>query len=367
MTTKTVKVQNTKVWPMTWDDITTWYETPKGITCDSDECVKHLTGETHIWSNTEGITTHHSSRDSWRENTSTEQGLVTCDVCGVAVTGLRPNPYTIPSLPNLGDVKFSVTMPKALDNVFTDAYIWHNTQVWTTANPDKEITYEDRVGFHTYPSNYTSHMHRLMDVTYEEYLGITSVLDRYYGALVTKKTTGLSTNAGSAKMNIKKLRTLLEKEINQAMKDGVEARTSAIKRAHDVCDGYEARGSWVFITEENNNRGMVYVKAYDTAAEGYGAYEGRYNSAEFSQEITVYVNVQEGEAMLRFEQDTHEEVDGTWRRGTMNSYDLNAAIAEAQVELTKRIDAKDAHTDKNALYAAEALVDANIPVTDEVK
>jgi len=303
-----------------------------------------------------------SGRNSYDDKTSTFTSPVVCNTCAKTLVTLKPNPYTIPELPNLGDVKFSWVMTKALDNVFTDAYVFHNTQVWKTANPGKEPTFEDRGVMYTYPDFYSAHKCWLENVTFQKLGEIKKVLAEYLNGLTTKVTTGISTNAGSAKMNLKKLGVELDKQMARAFEEAVNTREEAITRARKSTLQFGERDVYEIRLVEDSNCGMVKVGAFNMTPQGSSKWVNTHS--EFSREITVYITVNaDREAEMAFQQDIISKEDGAWVRNGHVSSSLDEAIAKAKEMLQVQIDACETSVDQNAIYAMEALRTAGLSLT----
>lgn len=345
-------------WPITWDNLETFHCSPdKKNFCDI--CFYDLSYEDR----SVDFILHYVTIDSFPEKSSKFTDVQVCNACEKQLTDLRPNPYTIPNLPNLGDVTYTSTMTKALDDVFMSAYIFHNRQEWVKKNPDVDVAeadkWEIRNSFFTYPSFYHVNKNRLENVTYRQHLNIKVNLDLYVMGITIGTAHGFSQ---SAKMNIKKLVKQLDICMERALTKGVVAREKAIEHAREVYSTLGDRPTFEIrvVEDDSNNRGMVYVNAFEINESADQQWKRTF--ATFRTDISVYVNVVDGVPTLSFHQDVN---DGNSSWSSVKSVTLEDAIEQAHTSLNNHIENSNIRHDNQAVYAREALEAVGIPLVDE--
>jgi len=336
-----------KVWPVSFTSVKSWQAFKNQNLCQ--ECVLAIP---YVEREKLGKAEYHSTGDTKLKHS------ITCDKCETQIVNVLPNPYTIPELPNLGDVSFTWVMTKSVDNVFADAYHFHNSQEWEKANPDVTLgqsadDWEVRRSFNTWPDFYESH-NKKVTLTWVTLGEVQKIINEYRNALETKKSDGVTTSASTAKMNLKKLEAQLDTCMKRALDSGVYKRTQAIKRAQEVSASFGQRNVYEIRCMQDSNRGILKVGAFNMTPQEESKYVHTY--AEFSQDIDVYFTIEDGVPIVRFIQD--DLSNNT--RDSLTAYNVEVAVEEAKKQLQTRIDACYDYTDRSAKYAAEALVDAGI-------
>ena len=349
--TKDEMIVEELAWPITWVNACSWYTTPNGNVCPKRECAKAATGHSYISSSEEGIEWHNDERRGTPIEAPVQE-LVKCDVCGDALTKIRPNPYAI-TVVDLQSVTISYEMTPAVDNVFQDAYI---VKACVAAGVDYHAAdWDVRESLHQYPSFYVSYGNELVDLTWANIQEVKATLEAYRKWVISHNA-GLTSSAASAKTNITKLVKALDKSFADAVNRACAGYDAAVVKARNAAASLGKRREFTISVEgDANNRGSFYVVVRDTAKDVvYSDFWG-----EHREECTVW--------FTGFDAETYEPTMDVYvsHDGKNPEHSFAAAIARARTACEEWIAQTGEYTDRSARIAAQALAEADIALTEE--
>jgi hypothetical protein len=283
-----------------------------------------------------------------------------CGTCHKLLTGLKPNPFTIPNVPKVEDIKTGLCMTRALDSAFMAANYFIAKQKAEEAGVEYYGTDDvaTAIRHNLYPSFYNTSKNHLT-ITWESVAMINDIITRYTLSNDCDKSEATA---------LKRLTKQVQDSIAEALTAMQRTRDEAISCAQRVSITTEpAVWNIVPVEDTSRNRGLLYVKAFDIApqrgSEDEWSYKYRTDATdkgrgEFRQEIRAYVDVRDGAATVVFEQNAPTDGLTNWEDVIDNT--LEEAVARATAVVQARCNYDDARDAQYAVYAQEALQAAGI-------
>jgi hypothetical protein len=357
---QTVVKATSITWPISYINVMSgWITTKDGTNlCEEDAAAQGI----RTWD--EGITSH-STSDQFKDKCPQDHVII-CSVCHKLLTGLKPNPFAIPDPPKVEDIKTGLCMTRAIDSAFHNACIHIARQ--KSIDAGIENFYDDTpeasaIRNNICPSFYKASNNHLT-LTWETIAVVNDIIARY---------TLMDACDKSEATALKRLTKQITEAIQEALRSMKGTRDEAIARARRVSITTEP-AVWTIVPVEDTsrNRGLLYVKAFDTAPQREGEDEWSYNyrtdandkgRGEHRQEIKAYVDVREGTALVTFEQSAPVDMvnfKSGWEDVTDDS--IEEAVARATTIVQARCDYSDARDAEHAVYAQEALITAGLEV-----
>ena len=342
MTKDETKNEVKRAWPLVYVSEISWVQ--KGAHLYDEECANAL----DIHSYQTGVKSHRRwSAQSRRDEETWDPGHnFICEKCGKNLTMPKPNPYTIPDVPSRDDVKTSIHLTRALDDVFCEAYRY----AMNNGLRPKDAS--------SYPSFYSSY-NEVLTLTWAN---IQEMLDVFTSWKMSGKMDKTDTR------NLPRLEKLILETLQEAVIDASYKRDARIAEARALASLTEENKPSYNVTctqDGSRNRGLFYVSAFDLSPQrdGESEWEFKYRTetrASYRQEIDVYVHVRNGECRIVFAQDIFDTVTNKEMRDVEDT-SMDDAIQRATDFLWVQIDASWNTALQNAAIAREALDDAGLP------